>query len=130
MPPEITDIRSCWEQVRPGLEEIRRKCDAEWRPEDVYAKCVAGEWTLFSEEGVDGFLILCKYTGEYRGDLRLFVECAYYRGEEDPFAVYEPFVFELAGRIGARRVEFRSPRLGFRRKGWVVADVTYFKEVP
>lgn len=132
MAPEIADIRLWWEIVREGLEVIRRKCDAEWRVEDVYAKCVAGEWTLFLEPGSEGlgFLLLSQYRDVYRGEKRLSVECAFYRGESDPFEAYEPFLFDLAAKIGARCVEFRSPRLGFRKKGWAVADVVYRKEVP
>ncbi len=129
MPLEIVDIRTCWEAIRPGLEAIRAKCAAEWRPEDVYHRCVAGEWTLFTAPEGAGFVVLYQYVSPYSGDRRLVVECGYHVGAEDPFDVYEPQIMEIGRRIGAARVEFKSPRRGFERKGWTVDDICYSKEV-
>lgn len=126
---EQKDIRQCWEQVKPGLEVIARKCDAEWRIEDVYAKCRAGEWTLFVLADGSGFIVLCQYQDVYKLQKRLAVECFYHTGEVDPFELYEPFVFEQARKIGAQFVEFHSPRCGFERKGWEVVDMIYRREV-
>jgi hypothetical protein len=126
---KITDIRSCWEEVKPGLLAIAQKCAAEWRVEDVYARCLAGEWTLFMGPEVDGFLILSQYSDRYRNEKRLVVECAYHDGALDPFATYEPFLFATARQIGAVCIEFTSPRRGFEKKGWSVTDITYRKEV-
>lgn len=126
---EVTDIRGCWETIRPGLEVVRRKAAADWDLDEAFAKCVAGEWTLFTDGAVDGFLILCQYFDEGLGVRVLFVVAAYCRGADDPIAVHGPFLHALARRIGAGVIEFRSPRLGFQKKGWAVAEVVYRQEV-
>lgn len=127
---KITDIRSCWERIKPGLEIVRRKCNADWRVEDVYAKCVSDSWTLFTADGVDGFLICWQFTSDYSGAKTLMIEVAYYHGPLHPFDVYQPFLDDLARSIGAKDIEFRSPRMGFLRKGWTEVDVVYRREVP
>ncbi len=129
MEPQIMDIRECWEKVKPGLEIIKRRCAADWRVEDVYAKCVAGTWTLFMADGVDGFLICCQGACPYRNMKILHIECAYYAGDVDPFEVFMPVIETLARQIGALEIEFRSPRTGFERKGWKVVDRVYRMEV-
>lgn len=126
---EQKDVRQCWEQIKHGLEVIADKCDAEWRVEDAYAKCRAGEWTLFVLPDGSGFIILYQYQDVYKLEKRLVVECAYHTGDVDPFEIYEPFVFEQARKIEAKCVEFHSPRRGFERKGWEITDMTYRQEV-
>lgn len=126
---ENTDIRTCWERIKVGLEEVKRKTNPDWRVEDVYAKCVAGDWSLFAAEGVDGFLIICRHDGEFSLVRRLFVVCAYYQGADDPFIEYGPFLNDLAKQVGARDIEFRSSRVGYQKKGWQVGPTTYRKEV-
>lgn len=125
-----TDIRSCWEKIRPGLEAIKRKCSPDWRVEDVYAKCVNGKWSLFTADGCDGFLICWTWNSAYLIKKILQIECAYHAGGIDPFEVFEPQILELARNNGCAVVEFQSPRSGFKRKGWQEVDVTYRMEVP
>jgi len=126
---EITDIREVWDQVRPGLEDIKKRFQPEWRPEDVYSRCVSGDWTLFMAAGVDGFLICTKHVDLFSLKIRLYVEAAFYRGQSDPFEVFMPEIIRIAKEIGAIDIEFRSPRTGYERKGWTVVDRKYRWEV-
>lgn len=129
MEPTVTDIRTCWEKIRPGLEIIKRKCHADWRVEDVYSRCVSGSWTLFTAAGVDGFFICWKADATFRPEKVLEIECAYHAGDVDAFAVFEPLILELAKKNGCAAVQFRSPRKGYQRKGWKVVDMIYRQEV-
>lgn len=129
MEPTVTDIRTCWETIKPGLEIIKRKCNADWRVEDVYAKCVSGAWTLFTAAGVDGFFICWRGDSAYKPEKNLEIENAYYAGDLDPFKVFEPMIIDLAKKNGCSAVQFKSPRMGYQKKGWKIADIIYRQEV-
>ena len=46
------DVRLIWDDIRPGVEEIHRNLPwKDWRPEDVYASCLALETVVFVPEG-------------------------------------------------------------------------------
>lgn len=126
---EIADIATCWEQIKPGLEVIKARTNAVWSLDDVYSHCYLGEWLLFVEPGIDGFLMVSARRCNYSGVCRLEVNCAYHRGESDPTQKYLPFLIQLARQMGAVSIDAHSPRRGWERKGFEVADVLYRMEI-
>ena len=47
--PVVTDIRTCWEEVRAGIQNILdRSPSLTYMPEDVYSECVNGRSMLLS----------------------------------------------------------------------------------
>ena len=55
--PVVTDIRTCWEEVREGIQNILdRSPSLTYMPEDVYSECVNGRSMLFTSPL--GFVVL------------------------------------------------------------------------
>lgn len=126
---EATDIRKVWETVRPGLEEIRAEMRADWRPEDLYAMCVNGQATLYTDPGASrGFVVVSRLQNEFTGEPYLYVHAAWAPGERVG-EVYLPQIEEIARKAGARFIEILSPRRGFERTGWNLEHVCYRRRV-
>jgi hypothetical protein len=60
---KLGDIREHWHWVKHGIEEVIKKTEATYIPEDIYAKCVYGEAHLFLNEGI--FYITSITTDEF-----------------------------------------------------------------
>ena len=125
----LTDIRTCWEQIRPGLEIEKAKCHSDWRPEDVYKLCVDGRWSLFTDDGTDGFVMMSQYTCPFTGCIRLVLEAGYYHGEVPVFEAYGAALDEMARDVGASEIEIQSCRRGFEKLGWRPMGIWYRREV-
>lgn len=125
------DIREKWETVKPALEEIKRRFNAPWRPEDIYAECVYGEARLYSsEEDPDKFAVVKINVDKYTKERSLFVWVAWGGKDRHVQEKYMEDFAELAIANNASRIEMRSPRRGFARMGWKISSmVTYFKEI-
>jgi len=55
--PEFTDIRSCWNTVKPGIEFVlKQNPHLTYMPEDVFSECVTGKSMLFTS--ALGFVVL------------------------------------------------------------------------
>ena len=51
---EAKDVRSVWDDIKGGVESIHKEIDSvwiDWRPEDVYAACLAREAVVFVPSG-------------------------------------------------------------------------------
>ena len=74
---EPCDIRAVWDDVRPGLEEIKAAWPASntWRPEDVYAMVVNDDAVLYMTE--DGFAVCTIEIDRWTGVRDLFIWLAY-----------------------------------------------------
>jgi hypothetical protein len=109
------DVRKAWDQVRPGLEAIKRLTDPEWRCEDLYARILMGQAFLFmpDDESKD-FVILSQYTCPYAGAKVLNVIAAYSKSGS-AVAEYQPEIDEIAAEAGCTAIEFCSPREGWER---------------
>ena len=57
------DIRTCWEEVKPGIVEILKDRTLSYRPEDVYAACVSEQAFLY--KAAFGFVILTVEVDEF-----------------------------------------------------------------
>jgi hypothetical protein len=122
---EPSDIRQCWDEVRPGLEQIKadmaKACT--WRLEDVYAECVKGDAVLYRTE--DGFAVCTLETDRFTGTSDLLIWIAYsYRPEKSGLLTkYWPSFIEVAKHLGCKGIQTQSmhPALD----SWGVMDKLY-----
>jgi hypothetical protein len=127
------DVQAYWPYVAPRLVKLRAKTKARWIPEDVYAEIKTGSATLhIAGEGSDylGFVVL-QARPDYDGKtLWVWIACS--DGKVDVVEKYEPELVAMARKIGAKRLEFSSPRKWERRLsgyGWAESHAVFAKEV-
>ena len=107
---EPQDIRQFWDEVKPGLEEIK-KCWPEsntWRLEDIYAEVVNGDAVLYRTE--DGFAICTLETDKWTGNSDLFIWIAYSPKDKvgGMLKKYWPSFIEEAKRLGCKGIQTGS----------------------
>ena len=115
---EELDIREAWPTIRPGLARLEDRFEPDWRGEDVYHACRAGEAHCFANVLSGEFVILTPRTNEYTLEKELFVWIAW---SPDPLAQdkYLDQLEDIARGIGAVKLIMRSPRRGFlRSRNW------------
>jgi len=122
---EPSDIRQCWEEILPGLLEIKHEWPASntWRPEDVYAEVVNGDAVLYRTE--DGFAICTLQPDRWTNTSDLFIWIAYtYPGKAGGMlSKYWLSFIEAAKHLGCRGIQTGSlhPALD----SWGVMDRLY-----
>src|SRR6185295_9987470 len=105
IPPQ--DLRSVWDEIKQGLEEVRKSSHDPWIPEDVYAEIKNGTATLHVEKDGGGFVVLQKLN-QYDG-IALHIWCAYSKSLK-PLEVYIAEIEQMARSIGAKRLTLSSKR--------------------
>jgi hypothetical protein len=114
---EAFDIRQVWDSVLPGLSYIKENYDPEWRPEDLYAGCVAKRMHLFKPNAQSSdFVLLSTNVSVYTGAASLLVLVAYSK-EGDAVETYQSEIDRIARESGCSLIDFYSPRLGWERHG-------------
>ena len=109
------DIREVWDSVLPGLKEIKENFDPEWRPEDLYAGCLAKRMHIFKPDATSNdFLLLSQNVSVYTGKVSLLVLVAYSK-EGDAVETYQSEIDRIARESGCGLIDFYSPRLGWER---------------
>jgi hypothetical protein len=107
---EPSDIRQCWDEVRPGLEEIKARWPEAntWRPEDVYAAVVNGDAVLYRTE--DGFAVCTIEVDQYTGTKDLFIWIAHAPEEKRGGMLQKqwPSFIEVAERLGCKGIQTGS----------------------
>ena len=127
------DVREVWEQITPGLLEIKQLVPApQWKLEDVYHACLEGSSHVYMDPDGDpgDFVILQPGINPYTAEVELTVWIAY---SLDPEASSKHLdvILRLARGIGAKRLIMQSPRKGFRRSRlWKSFAVEYHMDVP
>ena len=122
---EPSDIRQCWDEIRPGLEEIRTQMPkaCPWRLEDVYAEVVNGDAVLYRTE--DGFAICSLQPDKYTGtrDLLIWIAYSYKPEGSGMLQKYLPSFIEVAEHLGCKGIQTGSlhPAL----ESWGVMDKLY-----
>jgi hypothetical protein len=123
------ELHETWSLVKAGLEEVARKIDADWMPEDVYSALKAGVSTLhlgYNNEEYEGFLVLTP-TPDYDG-MTLFIWCAYSATDNNVLERYWEELEQMGRNIKAKRIRFHSPRKGWAKRFKPVATI-YEKEL-
>jgi hypothetical protein len=123
-----TNIRLVWDAIRPGVEAALLKGGGDWRPEDVYASCVAGESHLYLAES-GAFCILQMQHNELLVQKECWVWVAFVPQGES-LEHYFPQAAAFARAAGAERLRFESRRAGWEKApGWVLTSSTYVQEL-
>ena len=109
------DVRKVWDNILPGLVEIKKATGAEWRPEDLYAACLGKRMHVFKPD-IDGhdFVLLAQNVSVYTGDAYLLVVAAYSK-DGDAIAKFQSEIDSIARESRCKSVEFCSPRKAWQR---------------
>lgn len=107
---EPRNIREVWDEVRPGLEELKELWPelSTWRVEDVYAAVLAEQAVLYMTE--DGFAVCTLETDQYNGDSALYIWIAYSHEPQRGgiLTKYLPSFIEVAKHLGCKTVTTAS----------------------
>ena len=106
--PQPADIRSCWDQVREGIEFILSEDpNLTFIPEDVYSECVNGRAQLFTSP--IGFLVLTTETDPFTSDKTLLIWIAYvYETGKHNWIKHVQWFNTVACNAGCKYIEARS----------------------
>jgi len=119
----LKDIREVWDEIRPGLEQVRQKTEAPWRAEDVYASCVVGAAFLYA--GEPGFVICQPDQNKLTGQGELLVWVAF-SVDRDSVERFQPAVDALARENGFSKLTMWSNRPGWQKHhGWKQVAAVY-----
>ena len=125
IPPD--ELRAVWSQVSEGLADMPAD---DWIPEDVYHLIKAGDSALYMalRDGTyDGFLVVRQLVAEFSRTPTLHVWLAYHVTTDDVREHVDGFLRQLAQNMGARRITFGSPRMGWAKR-YPLQTATY--EIP
>lgn len=124
----LQDIRDVWDDVRPGLEWTKQKVGAPWRPEDIYAACIAGKAFLYS--GETGYVVVQPKSDPFNGKAEMFVWVAYANEGQDNIERFQSSVDALAAQFEFDKMTMWSNRPGFQRvPGWTQVAVVYERQL-
>ena len=109
------NLHEHWPDVRKGLESILQRHPQDWIPEDVYSAVQAGTSTLHLFD--EGFVVLTPLK-DY-GGMTLFIWIAY--GQGDVYESWMPQIEDMARKINAKRIRFKSSRKWGKRFDYVTS---------
>lgn len=127
--PVLSDVRTEWDWVRYGIEEILKEDrNLTFRPEDVYAACLAGQALLWTTD--EGFVVSTSETDVFNGEKTFLVWLAWARERGHNLAVKHRVFFEEAARgAGFSKIEVRSAIPEVRdyliNTGWEIDTVVF-----
>jgi len=131
--PVLTDIRSTWNKVRPGIEKILEdNPQLTFIPEDVYSDCVNENAFLFTSPA--GFLIFTLQLDRYTKDKTLYMWIAYtYEIGGHQWIAHEKWIERVAKSFNCKYIEAQSNVPGFEsyatKNGWNLDTRIYRREV-
>ena len=117
------DLHKHWNTVRCGIESILDKTEEPFIPEDVYASVKTGASHLYLVD--NGFVVLQNIKESYTNDPILFVWLAWHTGEEDLSDFVYDELNKIAKSIGAKTIQWTSPRRWTRRVGARLKSYNY-----
>lgn len=110
------DLGQVWATIRPGLEITAKKAPGGWLPEDVYMQIKTGDAVLHTaivDSYYKGFLV-SKTMDTLEGRKLLLWICHI---EDDLLDDNLEQVKEWAKNIGAVKIQYISPRIGWKKRG-------------
>jgi len=117
------DLHKHWNAVRCGIESILDKTEEPFIPEDVYASVKTGASHLYLVD--NGFVVLQNIKESYTNEPVLFVWLAYNTGDEDITDDVLTELQKVAKSIGAKAVQWISPRRWTRKVGATLKSYNY-----
>ena len=131
--PVLTDIRSTWNTVKPGIKQILRDNPSlTFIPEDVYSECVNERAFLFTSP--KGFLVLTIEVDRYTKDKTLYMWLAYtYDIGGHQWIAHEQWMESVAKELDCKFIEAQSNVPGFESyavaNGWSLDTRVYRRKV-
>ena len=131
--PVLTDIRSTWNTVKPGIKQILRDNPSlTFIPEDVYSECVNERAFLFTSP--KGFLVLTIEVDRYTKDKTLYMWLAYtYDIGGHQWIAHEQWMESVAKELDCKFIEAQSNVPGFESyavaNGWTLDTRVYRRKV-
>jgi len=131
--PVLTDIRSTWNIVKPGIKQIlKNNPNLTFIPEDVYSECVNERAFLFTSE--KGFLVLTIEIDRYTKDKTLYMWLAYtYDIGGHQWIAHEEWMESVAKELDCKFIEAQSNVPGFESyavaNGWSLDTRVYRRKV-
>ena len=127
-----TDIRTCWDEVKPGIEEILKDRLLSYRPEDVYAAGVSERAFLYKAS--HGFVILTVEIDEFTKERTLFVWLGYmYETGNNVWVQTRDWFDKLAKSIGCQYVgahtKIKELDTYFLKEGWELDTRVFRRKV-
>lgn len=108
------DVRIYWEEIEPGLREMKKEANPEWRPEDIYGALVSNIAELYVDTEQDiceSFIILQEKPSMFQPTKSLLIWVAYdKRGKAAD--KYMDYIEDMAKERGCNKVEFWTPWKG------------------
>ena len=132
--PEYTDIRTCWDMIRSGVEFVlNENPHLTYRPEDVYTECVTGKSMLFVSPL--GFVVLSVQADPYSEEKVLVIWIAYtHEHGKHNWLDHMDWFEGVAQYCGCSTIEAQSAvsKLGkfLSETGWTKESTIYKREVP
>ena len=108
------DIRTYWDSVEPGLREIKKEANPDWRPEDIYTAIVNGVAELYidiEQDPCESFIILQEKPSMFSPTKSLLIWVAYDK-RGDANEMYMEYIEEMARSRGCDKVELWTPWRG------------------
>lgn len=121
------------EEVLHGLRVVKQETDAEWSVEQIIASLHEYKSFLFMDSSDPrSFVVLTEWQCPYTKQRILEVQAAY-SPSGDAMAKYSSEIDAIGREAGCSRIEFSSPREGFKRLagryGYEPVFVTYRKKL-
>lgn len=120
-------LRAWWPNVRASLDAVLAKAPEDWIAEDVYHAVKAGSAALYvgvGDAGYLGCLVLTEREAEFSGEKSCHVWITHSMGDADVFTAGLGLVRAAAKQMGAARITFGSPRLGWAKR-FPLVSATY-----
>ena len=106
MKPTQVDIRVYWDQIKPGLKEIRDSGNPGWRLEDIYVAVstgVAELWLDLEEDPIESFMIWQEKNDDFMPYKNLLLWVAYCKQEKGADK-YEDTILKVAKERGCKKI--------------------------
>ena len=131
--PVFTDIRQCWDKIKPGIVEIIKENPyLTYIPEDVYSECVNENAYLFTSP--KGFLVFTIEIDRYTKDKTLYMWIAYtYEKGGHEWLAHEEWIESVAKQLDCKFIEAQSNVPAFEsyavKNGWNLDTRIYRRKV-
>ena len=105
------DARVYWDYILPGLLEIEKQAEPEWRPEDIYAALVHNVAELYvdiKQDPCKSFIILQEKVSNFRPTKSLLIWVAFDK-RDNAADLYMDFIEDMARARGCNKIEFWTP---------------------
>lgn len=129
------DVRVFWDCIEPGLREIKKESQTDWRPEDIYTALVNNIAELYvdiEQDPCESFIILQEKPNMFKPTKSLLIWVAYdKRGSAAD--KYMEYIENMAEARGCNKIEFWTPHAGIAKalshKGYETKLLIVEKEI-